>query len=287
MSDLGQNLLLTSLTDFYNKNPKFKLTLKEIIEGKHKLSLRIIEWLVTHYAKSHNIYYWVDEDKNIYNILPDNIKGNVKKINLYQDYRAQLKSYSKFNFDSFRRHHRITFFINMERKDYIETTIGQLNFFRWIFNNSIINYAIVEPVIDWKSYLRRFNSMSTMVYTKKTRRKPNRRFGTGPALKIKQKKRTLVAIDVYGAKTLLGSRTMVWRLHSSRSFFLIRVLMPSPNSVPSGNTTAARPPSLSKSITRIRKRSAVSRVRNSDGKLFSIPFSSVPPNGGFVMMMST
>jgi hypothetical protein len=67
MSDFGQTLLLSSLTDFYNKNPKYKITLKEIIDGKHKLSLRIIEWLVTHYAKSNNIYYWVDEEKNIYN----------------------------------------------------------------------------------------------------------------------------------------------------------------------------------------------------------------------------
>ena len=123
MSNFGQNLLLSSLTEFYNKNPKTKLILKEIIEGKHKLSLRIIEWLVTHYAKSNNIYYWMDEDKEIYDVLPDNIKGNLKKINLYQDYRAQLKSYSKFNFDSFRRHHRITFFINAERTEYIETTI--------------------------------------------------------------------------------------------------------------------------------------------------------------------
>jgi predicted metal-dependent peptidase len=60
-------------------------------------------------------------------------------------------------------------------------------------------FEIIEPVIDWKSYLRRFNSMSTMVYTKKTRRKPNKRFGEGPALKIKQKKRTLVAIDTSGS----------------------------------------------------------------------------------------
>ena len=60
-------------------------------------------------------------------------------------------------------------------------------------------FEVVEPVIDWKSYLRRFNSMSTMVYTKKTRRKPNTRFGSGPALKIKQKKRTLVAIDTSGS----------------------------------------------------------------------------------------
>jgi len=60
-------------------------------------------------------------------------------------------------------------------------------------------FEVVEPVIDWKSYLRRFSSMSTMVYTKKTRRKPNRRFNEGPALKIKQKKRTLVAIDTSGS----------------------------------------------------------------------------------------
>lgn len=60
-------------------------------------------------------------------------------------------------------------------------------------------FDVTEPVIDWASYLRRFNSMSSMIYTKKTRRKPNRRFGSGPALKIKQKKKTLVAIDTSGS----------------------------------------------------------------------------------------
>lgn len=142
MNDIGQNLLLTSLTEFYNKNAKYKFVLKDIIEGKHKLSLRIIEWLVTHYAKQHNIYYWVDDTRCIYKQLPDDEKGTYRKINLYQDYRAQLKSYSKFNFDSFRRHYRITFFINLDEKIYIETTIGQLNFFRWVFNNGIIDYAL-------------------------------------------------------------------------------------------------------------------------------------------------
>jgi hypothetical protein len=116
MCDLGQNLLLKSLIDFYNKNPEYKLTLKNIINGKHKLSLRIIEWLVTHYAKSNNIYYWIDNNKNIYKDFPiDSLICNIKKVNLYQDYRAQLKSYSKFNFDSFRRHHRITFFISEDK----------------------------------------------------------------------------------------------------------------------------------------------------------------------------
>ena len=68
---------------------------------------------------------------------------------------------------------------------------------------------------------------------------------------------------------------------------LILVLTPSPNSVPSGNTTAARPfsPVLPQSVCR--NRSAVSRVCISAGKFFSIPSSSVPPNGGLVTMTSS
>jgi predicted metal-dependent peptidase len=60
-------------------------------------------------------------------------------------------------------------------------------------------FEIVEAVIDWKSYLRRFNGMATKVYTKKTRRKLNKRFAGNPALKIKQRKNTLVAIDTSGS----------------------------------------------------------------------------------------
>ena len=60
-------------------------------------------------------------------------------------------------------------------------------------------FEIIEPVIDWKSYLRRFASVSPKVFTKKTRRKPNKRFYGNPALKIKQNKRTLVAIDTSGS----------------------------------------------------------------------------------------
>ena len=44
------------------------------------------------------------------------------------------------------------------------------------------------PAYDWKAYFRRFSSTSSKVYTKKTRRKPNKRFPGNPALKIKPKK---------------------------------------------------------------------------------------------------
>lgn len=56
-----------------------------------------------------------------------------------------------------------------------------------------------EPVIDWKQYLRRFGTRSAKIETKKTRKKPNIRFGSGPAIKIKPKRRTLVAIDTSGS----------------------------------------------------------------------------------------
>lgn len=60
-------------------------------------------------------------------------------------------------------------------------------------------FELKEPVLDWKSYLRRFASVSPKVFTKKTRRKPNKRFYGNPALKIKQHKYTLVAIDTSGS----------------------------------------------------------------------------------------
>lgn len=60
-------------------------------------------------------------------------------------------------------------------------------------------FTITEPVMDWKSYLRRFSSKSNKVYTKKTRYKPSKRFSGNPALKIIPQKSTLVAIDTSGS----------------------------------------------------------------------------------------
>jgi predicted metal-dependent peptidase len=60
-------------------------------------------------------------------------------------------------------------------------------------------FEVQEPVLDWKAYLRRFSNTSNKIFTKKTRRKPNKRFYDNPALKIKLKKSTLVAIDTSGS----------------------------------------------------------------------------------------
>jgi predicted metal-dependent peptidase len=55
------------------------------------------------------------------------------------------------------------------------------------------------PSYDWKSYFRRFASSSNKTFTKKTRKKPNKRFDENPALKIKFKKKVLIGIDTSGS----------------------------------------------------------------------------------------
>ena len=57
-----------------------------------------------------------------------------------------------------------------------------------------------EPArFDWKGYLRRFAGGSQIVFTKKMRRKFNKRFEDNPGLKIKQRRHVLVAIDTSGS----------------------------------------------------------------------------------------
>ena len=60
-------------------------------------------------------------------------------------------------------------------------------------------FEIKPPSYDWKSYLRRFSATSTKTYTKKTRRKLNKRYEDNPALKIKTRKHILVGIDTSGS----------------------------------------------------------------------------------------
>ena len=94
-----------------------------IINGMAPISLRIVDWFTTNYAKK---YYTVYE-------LPS---GNRFKV--YNDYKLKLRSYSKKNFDPFCRWERIN--IPYKNETHLQTTIGQLNFFKWALENKVIDY---------------------------------------------------------------------------------------------------------------------------------------------------
>ena len=63
----------------------------------------------------------------------------------------------------------------------------------------IVIEEITPAKFDWRGYIRRFTGVSTKVYTKKIRRKENRRFSDNPGMKVKMKQHMLLAIDTSGS----------------------------------------------------------------------------------------
>lgn len=120
-----QDILLIPITNFFNDAKNLDLLLGILITGKYKVSLRIIDWFVTNYSKKYNL---VIQNKNN------------KPFIVYLEYKSQLKAYSKKQFDPFCRRARIYYEYEKDKK--FETTIGQLNFFRWAIENNIIEYII-------------------------------------------------------------------------------------------------------------------------------------------------
>lgn len=124
------DLLLRKLMTFYkttddngvfNPDNNFDKMLK-IITGDSKISLRIIDWFTTNYAKKNYTLYMLND----------------KRFKVYDDYKLKLKAYSKKRFDPFCRYKKIS--IPYRDDKYIETTIGQLNFFKWSIENKIVDY---------------------------------------------------------------------------------------------------------------------------------------------------
>jgi predicted metal-dependent peptidase len=60
-------------------------------------------------------------------------------------------------------------------------------------------FTITPPKFNWKQYLKRFINNASKVYTKKLRRKNNKRYAGNPGLKIKHKNHVLVGVDTSGS----------------------------------------------------------------------------------------
>jgi hypothetical protein len=140
----SNNILLVSLKGYYQDEKNMERLLEIILQTNNKISLRIIDWFVTNYSKKYNIYYTIYKDKDGRKTFESDKNEHLKLFNTYHSYKAQLKSYSKKKFDPFCRRDRINFNYHVEKGENksIETTIGQLNFFKWAIDNLIIDYII-------------------------------------------------------------------------------------------------------------------------------------------------
>jgi hypothetical protein len=128
-------LLLQSLSKYYHNNDHIEV-LQSILNNQNKISLRLIDWFTTNYSKKHNIMYLIYTNQDGGKTLQET-KDVLSQFNVYNSYKSQLKAYSKKQFDPFCRRERYKFTCKGVT---IDTTIGQLNFFKWIINNNIIDY---------------------------------------------------------------------------------------------------------------------------------------------------
>ena len=152
-------LVLHNLLAFYNTNNNLA-KMMQIITGESRISLRLVDWFATNYAKKYyTLYTFVDEF------------GADRRFKVYVDYKLKLKAYSKRRFDPFCRWDRIS--IPYKDDTSIETTIGQLNFFKWALENKIIEYIDdhYEEIEDDMNARNSTSKRKELVDNSKTRKK--------------------------------------------------------------------------------------------------------------------
>lgn len=162
------DLLLKNLLYFYKPDDDDKHNerldkMLQIITGESKISLRIVDWFATNYAKKYYTLYTIDKQSD----------NDMRRFKVYEDYKLKLKAYTKKRFDPFCRWDRIS--IPYKDGKYIETTIGQLNFFKWAIENKVIDY-IEENYEEIEKDMNSRNSTSkrkeiVVVDNTKTRKK--------------------------------------------------------------------------------------------------------------------
>lgn len=117
-------LLRNELLSFY-ENKEYLRRMSGIINGK-RLSLRLLDWFVCNYSKEYYTMYEIQRGEK------------TLRFKVYTDYKTNLDIYSKKRFAPFCRHERM--YISYDEENLMETTLGQLNFFRWVFKNYLLEY---------------------------------------------------------------------------------------------------------------------------------------------------
>jgi hypothetical protein len=144
-----QDQVISWLQEFYTAPGNLEKLLP-ILQGTSPISLRLVDYFVTNYAKKMNTGFM--------------LAG--RHFLVYFNYKRELNAYSKRLFDPFCRRERIMF--QARGVEPFVTTVGQLNFFRWFIEREILEFVIenhkdIEK--DMNSTLKEHYSRSTTTTT--------------------------------------------------------------------------------------------------------------------------
>ena len=162
-------LLLTNLLAFYEKNDNME-RLINVINGQSNISLRIIDWFVTNYAKKNFTVYSIPAKNKCSTVI--NGEENMERFKVFHSYKLELKAYSKVRFDPFSRRDRIV--VPYKDNMCLQTTIGQLNFFKWAIENQVLeyidkNYGEIENDMNMRNSISKKSVDDTDAKTRKRR----------------------------------------------------------------------------------------------------------------------
>jgi hypothetical protein len=128
-------LLLTSLATFYRDADNLRCLLHVLCRGASapKVSLRLVDWFLTSFSRRHGTIVYA-------NATPPT------PMRVHETYKAQMKAYGKKMFDPFRRGDRVAFVYQLpgdkpEVKRRVDTTLGQLNIFRWLISSGVLAFV--------------------------------------------------------------------------------------------------------------------------------------------------
>jgi len=120
-----QDQVVLWLQEFYTIPGNLEKLLS-ILQGNSEISLRLVDYFVTNYAKKMNTSF-TKENRHFL---------------VYFNYKRELNAYSKRLFDPFCRRERIQF--EARGQTPFVTTVGQLNFFRWFIEKDIYDYVLTN-----------------------------------------------------------------------------------------------------------------------------------------------
>ena len=158
-------ILKKGLLGFFSNFEHSQRVVPIINHTNSEVSLRVLDWFVTNYAKRYHIVYDIET-----------LDGKTEKFDVFRSYKAELKTYSKKNFDPFRRKHgndrddsEILLYYSDEfgkaQTNVVKTRVRQLNFFRWAILNGILDYVedhkdtIEEDMIKSNNRKKKDNSI--------------------------------------------------------------------------------------------------------------------------------
>jgi len=116
-----QDQVVSWLQEFYSVPGNLEKLLP-ILQSTSPISLRLVDYFVTNYAKKTNASFMQAG----------------RHFLVYFNYKRELNAYSKRLFDPFCRRERIMF--QARGVEPFVTTVGQLNFFRWFIEKEILDF---------------------------------------------------------------------------------------------------------------------------------------------------